>query len=69
MMTATNQVTMSMSANSVEHWKARANLAEARIAALVEQMTRIADLTEKWADNLASQVNEIARAALAQEKK
>lgn len=28
------------------------------------EMTRIADLTERWEDNLVSQVNEIARTAL-----
>jgi hypothetical protein len=35
---------------------------------LVEALERIANVTENWADNLASQVNEIARAALEKAK-
>jgi hypothetical protein len=42
--------------------------AEARNAALVEQMERIADLSERWTDSLVSQVNEIARAILEKHK-
>ncbi len=40
---------------------------KARIAALSEEMERIADLTERWTDSLVSQVNEIARAALGEQ--
>jgi SLT domain-containing protein len=35
---------------------------------LVEALERIANVTENWADNLASQVNEIARDALEKAK-
>jgi hypothetical protein len=36
---------------------------------LVEALERIANVTDNWADNLASQVNEIARAALEKAKR
>lgn len=36
----------------------------AKIVRLREALERIADVTERWPDGLASQVNEIARAAL-----
>jgi hypothetical protein len=32
------------------------------------EMTRIADVSERWPDSLVSQINEIARAALKGEK-
>jgi hypothetical protein len=35
---------------------------------LIEALERIANVTENWADNLASQVNEIACAALEKAK-
>lgn len=38
--------------------------AERQLAEAREALTRCADVTEKWPGNLASQVNEIARAAL-----
>jgi predicted transcriptional regulator YdeE len=39
-------------------------LLTAEIERLRHEITRIADLTERWQDNLVSQVNEIARTAL-----
>jgi hypothetical protein len=49
-------------------WKDNEHL-RAKIARLREALERCADVTEKWPDNLARQVNEIARAALAEQEK
>lgn len=38
---------------------------DTQIAALREALGRIADVSERWENSLVSQINEIARAALA----
>lgn len=39
-----------------------------QVAYLLTEMERVADVSERWEDSLVSQINEIARAAIAKAK-